>query len=54
MKKNVYVRTGLTVFCTVAAILLFYDTFFASRVLLRIGRQLLRAEIGRASCRERV
>ena len=43
MKKNVYVRTGLTVFCTVAAILLFYDTFFASRVLLRIGRQLLRA-----------
>ena len=27
MKKNVYVRTGLTVFCTVAAILLFYDTF---------------------------
>ena len=43
MKKNVYVRTGLTVFCTVAAILLFYDTFFASRVLLRIGRQLLSA-----------
>ena len=43
MKKNVYVRTGVTVFCTVAAILLFYDTFFASRVLLRILRQLLSA-----------
>ena len=43
MKKNVYVRTGVTVFCTVAAILLFYDTFFASRVLLKLGRQLLSA-----------
>ena len=43
VKKNVYVRAGVTVFCTVAAILLFYDTFFASRVLLRIGRQLLSA-----------
>ncbi|MBQ8390803.1 MAG: AI-2E family transporter [Oscillibacter sp.] len=43
MKKNVYARTGLTVFCTVAAILLFYDTFFASRVLLRFGRQFLDA-----------
>ena len=43
MKKNVYVRTGLTVFCTVAAITLFYDTFFASRVLLRFGHQLISA-----------
>ena len=43
MKKNPYVRTGLTVFCTVAAIMIFYDTFFASRVLLRFGRQLLGA-----------
>lgn len=43
MKKNVYLRTGLTVFCTVAAILLFYDTFFTSRILLRAGMQLLDA-----------
>ena len=43
VKKNVYVRTGATVFCTAAAILLFYDTFFASRVLLRILRQFLSA-----------
>ena len=43
MKKNVYMRAGVTVFCTAAAILLFYDTFFASRVLLRIGQQLISA-----------
>lgn len=43
MKKNVYVRTGVTVFCTAAAILLFYDTLLSSRVLLRILRQLFRA-----------
>ena len=43
MKKNVFVYTGLTVFCTVAAILLFYDTFFASRVLLKFGKQLIGA-----------
>ena len=43
MKKSTYVRTGVTVFCTVAAILVFYDTFFASRVLLRIGAKFLSA-----------
>ena len=43
MRKSAYVRAGLTVFCTAAAILVFYDTFFASRVLLHIGRQFLSA-----------
>lgn len=43
VKKNVFVRTGVTAFCTVAAILLFYDTFFASRILLRILRQFFGA-----------
>lgn len=43
MRKSAYVRTGVTVFCTVAAILLFYDTLFANRVLLRLGGRLMEA-----------
>ena len=38
-QKNGYVKIGLTVFCTVCAILLFYDTLFGSRFLLRVARQ---------------
>ena len=41
--KNNAIRWGLTVFATVAAILLFYDTLFGRRVLLNITRQFLRA-----------
>lgn len=41
--KNQYVKLGLTVFCTVAGVLLFYDTLFGSRFLLKVWRQLLRA-----------
>lgn len=37
------VRWGLMIFLTVAAILLFYDTLFGSRVLLTVGGQLLAA-----------
>lgn len=41
MKKNAYVRTGFTVFLTVASIMVFYDTFFSSRLLLKFIRQFL-------------
>ena len=41
--KNNAIRWGLTVFATVAAILLFYDTLFGRRVLPNFGSQLLRA-----------
>ena len=43
MKKSSHIRVGVTVFCTVASILIFYDTFFGSRVLLGIGRKFLSA-----------
>ena len=43
MKKSSHIRVGVTVFCTVASILIFYDTFFGSRVLLSIGRKFLSA-----------
>ncbi len=42
-RKNGYVKLGLTVFCTVAAILLFYDTLFSHRAIVRFGGQLLTA-----------
>lgn len=41
--KNRYMGLGLTVFVTVAAILLFYDTLFGRRVLLAIWGQFLTA-----------
>nr|WP_326184689.1 AI-2E family transporter [uncultured Oscillibacter sp.] len=41
--KNRYMGLGLTVFATVAAILLFYDTLFGRRVLLAIWSQFLSA-----------
>ena len=42
-KNGIYVKIGLTLFLTVAAILLFYDTMFGSRWLLGFGDQLLEA-----------
>jgi len=42
-QKSRYFKSGLTVFLTTAAILLFYDTLFGSGTLLRIGKQLLAA-----------
>ena len=42
-ERSQYVRLGLTVFCTVAGVLLFYDTLFGSRFLLRVWRQFLGA-----------
>ena len=42
-QKKRYVQMGLTVFCTVCAILLFYDTLFGRRVLLTLGGKLLTA-----------
>ena len=43
LRDNRYVKIGLTVFCTVAAVLLFYDTLFGSRFLLNVWRQFLGA-----------
>ena len=42
-QRKRYVQMGLTVFCTVGAILLFYDTLFGHRVLLKLWRQFLAA-----------
>ena len=42
-QKKRYVQVGLTVFCTVCAILLFYDTLFGRRVLLTLGGKFLAA-----------
>ncbi len=42
-RKSEHVKTGLTIFLTVCAILLFYDTFFGRRWLLGVWRQLLTA-----------
>lgn len=42
-QKDLHIKWGLTVFCTVAAVLLFYDTILGSRFLLRVGRQFLSA-----------
>ena len=42
-RKNGYMKVGVTAFCTVCAILLFYDTLFGRRVLLSIWRQFLAA-----------
>ena len=41
--KNRYVKWGLTAFCTVGAILLFYDTLFGSHALMAFARKLLKA-----------
>lgn len=42
-RKSSYVRMGLTVFFTVCAILLFYDTLFGSRTAVLFGRQFFKA-----------
>ena len=42
-EQNRYVKLGVTVFLTVGAILLFYDTLFGSRFLPAIWRQFLSA-----------
>ncbi|MEI3362221.1 MAG: hypothetical protein V8R75_06395 [Oscillospiraceae bacterium] len=42
-QKEQHIKWGLTAFCTVAAILLFYDTLFGSRFLLKTWRQFLGA-----------
>lgn len=42
-RKNSYVKMGLTVFFTVCAILLFYDTLFGSRTAVKFGRQFVKA-----------
>ena len=42
-RKSSYVRMGLTVFLTVCAILLFYDTLFGSRAAVIFGRQFIKA-----------
>ena len=42
-RKSSYVRMGLTVFLTVCAILLFYDTLFGSRTAVLFGRQFIKA-----------
>ena len=42
-RRNSYIRMGLTVFLTVCAILLFYDTLFGSRTAVTFGRQFIRA-----------
>ncbi|MBE6963642.1 MAG: AI-2E family transporter [Ruminococcaceae bacterium] len=42
-QKDRYVKLGFAVFCTVGAILLFYDTLFGGKALLRFGGELLSA-----------
>lgn len=42
-RESTYFKWGLTVFFTVSAILLLYDTLFGSKVLLKVGGQLLTA-----------
>ena len=42
-RPSSYVRMGLTVFFTVCAILLFYDTLFGSRTAIVFGRQFFKA-----------
>lgn len=42
-RRSRYIGAGLTVFCTVGAILLFYDTLFGRRELLAIWSQFLTA-----------
>lgn len=42
-RKSEHVKSGVTVFLTVGAILLFYDTLFGRHWLLGVWRQLLRA-----------
>ena len=42
-EKHPYAIKGLAVFCTVGALLLFYDTLFGSRVLIQFGDELLDA-----------
>ena len=42
-QRKKYVQMGLTVFCTVGAILLFYDTLFGHRVLQKFWRQFMAA-----------
>ena len=42
-QKKRYVQLGLTVFCTVGAILLFYDTLFGHRVLQKFCGQFMAA-----------
>ena len=42
-RKSEHVKSGLTVFLTVGAILLFYDTLFGRHWLLRVWQQLLTA-----------
>ena len=42
-RRNSYIRMGLTVFLTVCAILLFYDTLFGSRTAVIFGRQFVKA-----------
>ena len=43
MQKGIYGKAALTVFLVVCAILIFYDTFFASRTLIALLRKLLEA-----------
>ncbi len=42
-QKSRYFKTGLTVFLTTAAVLLFYDTLFGSGALIRFGKQFFKA-----------
>ena len=42
-QKTKYIKLGVTTFCTVAAILLFYDTFFGSRALIHLGKEFVKA-----------
>ena len=43
VQKNRYLKWGLTAFCTVAAILLFYDTLFGSHALLEFLQKFVQA-----------
>ena len=42
-QKSRYFKIGLTAFCTVAAILVFYDTLLGSHALVRFGKQFFTA-----------
>ena len=49
MKKKTYLNLGLTLVVSACAVLMFYDTFFQSRVLLDFFDRLMQACSRRSS-----
>ena len=41
MWNSKYLKVGLTAFCTVAGLFIFYDVLFGGRILVHFGKELL-------------